>query len=66
MWKAVIKKLAAILDGVYVEPWRILLGPGAFTLRWWAVAFFLVLVYSISVALAYEAFVWAFGWDPIR
>ena len=47
-------KVIEILDSVFIEPWRIVIAGPVLTLRWWAVLFFLIAVYSLSITAVYD------------
>lgn len=47
-------KVIEFLESVFIEPWRIVVGGPMLTLRWWTVLFFLIVVYSVSIAAVHD------------
>ncbi len=51
-----LAKIAEILDSIYIEPWRAILKEPPLTLRSWGLLFFIVMVYSLTIAVIFDLF----------
>ncbi len=51
-----LAKITEILDSIYIEPWRAILKEPPLTLRSWGLLFFIVMVYSLTIAAIFDLF----------